>query len=430
VQRPASRTTLLRLVRALPLPERPAPRVLGVDDWARKRGQTYGTILVDQERRAVIDLLPERTAAALATWLRDHPGVEVLCRDRAGAYADGARQGAPEAVQVADRWHLLANVGEALERVLGGRRTALREAAAAVDCAAAAATPPAGGTPDAVAAPAPPRLTRAQQDRAARRAHRLARYEEVLALHRQGLSQIAIGAQVGLGRKTVRRYLRAEAFPERARPAARPTSLAPYEGYLRARWTAGCHNAHQLWRELQGQGFRGGAVTVRRYVAAWRTRPARRGRAAQRPAEPGGALSPPAPRPTRVLSPRQARWLLLRARDDLDPAERAYRSHLLDNYPAIREAQRLADGFGRLVRTRDGPALPAWLEAAEASDLPEFRAFAAGLRRDRAAVAAALDSPWSNGQTEGQVTRLKLLKRQMYGRASFALLRHRFLLSA
>jgi transposase len=422
--------TLLRLVRTLPLPEVPPPRVLGVDDWARKRGHTYGTILVDQERHAVIDLLPERTAEGLATWLHAHPGVETVCRDRAGAYADGARQGAPAAVQVADRWHLLANVGELLERVLRSRHSALRQAAAAVDRALAEAVPPCDGPPDLVTAPEPPRLTRVQRDHQARRARRLARYEAVVALHQQGLSQCAISEQVGLDRKTVRRYLRADGFPEQARPATRSTILAPYEAYLRTRWTEGCHNAQQLWQELRRQGFPGAASLVRRRVAAWRTRPARRGRSAQRTAVGAAAASAPAPQPTRVLSPRQARWLLLRAWDDLKPEEQAYRTHLLEACPAIHEAQRLAEDFGQLVRTRDRPALAVWLERAERSSLPELRSFETGLRRDLAAVEAALSSAWSNGQTEGQVNRLKLLKRQMYGRATFGFLRHRFLLSA
>lgn len=141
----------------------------------------------------------------------------------------------------------------------------------------------------------------------------MARYEEVVALHRQGLSQCAISDQVGLDRKTIRRYLRADACPEWAQPAHRSTILTPSEGYLRTRWTEGCHNAQQLWQELRHQDFPAAASLVRRHIASWRTRPARRGRSAQRTSDAAGTPSPPAPQPTRVLSPRQARWLLLRA---------------------------------------------------------------------------------------------------------------------
>src|SRR6266496_4462829 len=418
----ASPATLLRLIRRAAVTECPTPRVLGVDDWARQRGQTYGTILVDQEQHSAIELLPDRTAETLATWLRRHPGVEIICRDRAGAYADGARQGAPDAVQVADRWHLLANVGELLERVIRSHHAVLSQAAAAVDRVATETATPSGSTPEEAVAPPPPKVTRAQQDRQASRARRLARYETVIALHQAGCSQVAISEQVGLDRKTIRRYLRSDGFPERAPATLRSTSLAPYEGYLRTRWADGCHNAHQLWREIRSQGFPGAAAIVRRHVAAWRIRPARRGRSAQRPVETGGS---PRRLPTRVLSPRQARWLLLRTWDTLDADERIYRSFLVNECPALREAQHLAESFGRLIRAHDRPALDAWLINAEASTVPEIRSFAAGLRRDVAAVAAAVTSPGSNGQTEGQVNKLKLLKRSMYGRAKLDLLRLR-----
>ena len=425
---PASRSTLLRLVRQAPSPPPADPRVLGVDDWAWRRGQRYGSILVDLERRQPIKLLPDRTAESLAVWLREHPGIDVISRDRAGAYADGARQSAPAAIQVADRFHLLANAGELLERVLGSRRPALREAAAAVDRALAQDQQPAMDTP---ATPSPPPAKRhAQQRREDRRAQRLARYDAVIALHQEGHSHAAISRQTGLGRKTIRRYLRAGAFPERSAPPARPTRLAPYQAYLRTRWREGCHNAHQLWHEIRSQGFPGQPANVRRYLARWRPEAGRPGRPVRPIRADDTPPTPPVRQPTPVPSPRQARWLLLHAAETLTSDERAYRAALLDAEPTAREVQQLVVDFGALVRTRDAPGLMVWLARADASSLPEVRSFAAGIRRDRAAVDAALHSPWSNGQTEGQINRLKVLKRQMYGRAKLDLLEKRFLYAA
>ena len=276
----------------------------------------------------------------------------------------------------------------------------------------------------------PPGKRRAQQGREERRAQRLARYDAVIALHQEGHSHAAISRQTGLGRRTVRRYLRASAFPERAAAPARPTMLAPYEAYLRARWTEGCHNAQQLWREIRSQGYAGEAANVRRYLARWRPEPGRPGPTVRQGQADDAPPTPPVRQPTPVPSPRQARWLLLRAVETLTSDERAYRAALLDAEPTIREVQQLAIDFGTLVRTRDAPGLTAWLEQADASSLPEVRSFAVGIRRDRAAVEAALSSPWSNGQTEGQINRLKVLKRQMYGRAKLDLLEKRFLYAA
>jgi transposase len=414
--RPVSRMTLLRLVRALPLPKGAAPRVLGVDDWARKRGRTYGTILVDQERRTVVDLLPERTAETLTTWLRQHPGVEILCRDRAGAYADGARQGAPAAVQVADRWHLLVNLRAALERLLTRHHAAVR---AANDLFPVPSMPPTRCTDPAPGStePAPAaRPTRAQREQEERRAQRHARYAEVCALHDQGLSARQIARSLRLARNTVRRFLRAERFPERQPRRPRPTLLTPYEPHLRERWAAGCRNATGLWRELRARGFTGGRSIVRAHLARWR--------------EADGPVRQPAPPPLPQFSVRQTSWLLLRSPQELEQEERAYIEALGRRCAEAERAGELARGFLALVRQRDHTALGPWVEQAEQSELPELRGFGVGLRRDWAAVSAGLELPWSNGQTEGQVNRLKLLKRQMYGRATFAFLRHRFLLSA
>ncbi len=426
-----SRATVLRGLHALPPPEITTPRVLGIDDWARRRGQTYGTILVDLEQHRPVDLLDDRTAEGLAAWLRAHPGVEFIARDRGGAYAEGARNGAPQAVQVADRFHLLMNVGEALERVLGRKRTLLREAARAVDQSTVSLL---GHTAVGISPAAPtvsragPPSTHAEQERGQRRAARQARYAVVVALHRQGFSASHIAREVGIGRKTVHRWLQAGSFPERASAPRRPSRLDPYEPYLHERWTAGCHNALQLWRELRTMGFPGAASSVRRSVARWRPKAGRRGPPArQRLAQ---TATPPPPAPTRVRSPRQARWLLLRPVADLRAEEQLYRQHLLEADRELQFAHDMVEAFGQLVRGRHQEGLGPWLTRAEASGVPELRQFAVVMRRDYAAVEAALTYEWSAGQTEGQITRLKFVKRQMYGRASFGLLKQWVLVAA
>lgn len=426
-----SRATILRLVQAARAPEVATPRVLGVDDWARKRGQTYGTILIDLEQHRPVDLLEDRTAAGFAAWLKQHPGVEIIARDRGGAYADGGRQGAPAAIQVADRFHVLRNSGEALERVLGRKRVLLKDAAAAVD---QSTTPPplqarSGSAPAPISSTAPRRpSTRDEEEKALHRAQRRERYETVIALYQQGFSVSQIAREVRIGRKTVRRFLQAGSFPERASSPRRSSILDPFEPYLRERWAEGCHNSLQLWRDLQPRGFTGAASLLRRFVARWRPEPGTSGPPPRRARAKNAA--PPPLAPTRALSPREARWLLLHHEDELRPDEETYRAHLLQADGEIQAAQVLAVDFGQLVRQRQRDGLDPWLARAEESGVPEFQEFARVMRRDQAAVEAALTYEWSNGQTEGQITRVKYLKRQMYGRASFRLLKKRVLHAA
>ena len=430
----ASPTTLLRLVHRAVVPTAPTPRVLGVDDWARRRGQTYGTILVDLERRVPVDLLDDRTSETLSTWLQAHPGVEIISRDRAGAYALGARAGAPDALQVADRWHLLKNVGEVLERVLHQHRRAIDDAvplnghksakvtAASVVIAADAAADtrdptvlhvgPATRTPSAATSSAEVAVE------GPRTARELA-FDQVHALHATGLSIRAVTKRLGLSRITVRKYLRAEQFPARAGRRGPSPSLSRWDGQLRSRWAAGCTNARVLWEELHAQGFRGSKRALREYVSGWRATSS----AATDAAPPARSL------PLRPSS-QQVRWWLTLPETELEPQQRAFVARLVEACPAVREGQRLTRSFMSLFETRDPAQLVPWLEDAEASVMASFRDFAIGLRRDFEAVHASLTSPWSNGQTEGQVTKVKLLKRQGYGRASLHLLRQRLLCSA
>jgi transposase len=414
-----SRNTLLRLLRRQPELDTPTPKVLGIDDWALRKGHTYGTILVDLERRQPIALLPDRTADTVAQWLREHPGVEVITRDRSSAYAEGARQGAPAATQVADRFHLVQNLAEALTEVFTTQRTAL-------DAVNAAMRQQPVSLPDGtVAVPVPPPATppRAQQQAAQRAAQRQATYDAVWALHRQGWTVPAIAAQVGHSRHTIERYLRLPAWPmPQHRSTYGRSVLNPYKAYLLARWNAGCRTAMQLFRELQPRGYTGSYRRVAAYASRLRQAqglaPRRQGRRQRLPvvAEPA---SPP-------LTPRRATWLVLGREDKRTAAEMQQLTQLHAQQTEVAEAIDLAEDFATLVRQRQPAQLDPWLQRAAASTLEAMQRFATGLHADYAAVKAGVTLPWSNGPVEGHINRLKMLKRQMFGRARLDLLRRRF----
>ena len=390
------RGTLLRLVLGLPEPAiTSAPEVLGVDDFALRRGHVYATVLVDAATGRAIDILPGREAGPLADWLNAHPGARVICRDRAGAYAEGARDGAPEAVQVADRWHLWHNLAEHTAKAVARHRACLKQIAAAADQpqpppapAAAAAAPP----------PESPLEARMRDQHAA-----------VQALYARGMGLRAIARELGIDRKTVRRFAHATTGDEAvARAISRPTVLDRYQPHLHRRWTEGCRDAAVLHAEITAFGYRGSLRTVYRYL-----QPLRAG------TDPA-ALTPSALKIGEVTS-----WLLRRA-EDLSPRQQEL---LADVRGHCSQLDRLAEhvtGFAKMMTKRTGEqALAGWLERVQADDQPELHTFAAGIRLDLAAVTAGLSLPYSSGPTEGNVNRLKAIKRQMYGRASLDLLRKR-----
>ena len=395
---PASGDTFLRLLRRrAPAEQERSPRVLGVDDWAWRRGQCYGTILVDLERQRVVDLLPDREAATLAGWLRDHPGTEIVARDRAGAYADGVRRGAPGAVQVADRFHLHCNGSEALFRVIERHRSAfgcLARTLVQVD----ATLPP----------PEPLPLSLVEQQHRQRRDARDARFRHVAVLAQDGAGIRAIGRATGLARNTVRSWLRIGAVPTWCR-GERARITDPFRPYLNQRLSEGEHNVTRLWQEMRVLGFSGGAMVVRACVAELRGAPARP-RVVR-----GPVWHPPTPR-------RTTRLLLLG--NDVSGLDGRFLAAIVETIPEIGRAVEEARAFAALLRARDPEALGPWL--ARCRDGP-LRGLVAGLTRDRAAVEAALALPWSTSPVEGQISRLKMIKRAMYGRAKLNLLRARVL---
>jgi transposase len=415
-----SRNTLLRLLRKLPVSPRATPTVLGVDDFALRKRHTYGTILVDLERRQPVALLPDRTAETVAQWLREHPGVEVIARDRSSAYAEGARQGASAAIQVADRFHLLQNLAEALHQVFATQSHALD----AVNETLSQQPVP---LPDGVAAvPVPPRATPApaQQRAAQRQAYRQALHEQVWALHRQGWTGAAIAQHVGLSLRTVQRDLRTATFVGRKRRSDHGDRvLTPYKGYLLERWNAGCYTAMRLFRDLRQRGYTGGYGVVAAY--------ARRLRQVQglppghrRARQPLPTVAEP---PCQPLTPRRATWLVLRREEKRTKAEAQQLAQLRTQQAEVAEAVDLAQDFATLVRQRQPAQLDPWLQRATASTLEALQRFAKGLYEDYEAVKAGVTLPWSTGPVEGHINRLKMLKRQMFGRARLDLLSRRFI---
>ncbi len=409
---PISRATLLRVLRCAEMPARPAPRVLGVDDWAFRKGHRYGTILVDLERRRVVDLLDDRKAETLAPWLSQYPGLEVISRDRASAYAEAARKGAPQAVQVVDRWHLLQNLVEALERCLLRFRSALKVAARGGDAIL-------GPLSNSRETPLVPWQQRAEAASQQKHASKVERYEQMRKLRAAGFTVLDIAQMVGATRPTVYRYLALGGPPERQRPQRSTCRvLAPYEPYLIRRWAEGCRNRSRLFRELRLLGYHYSARTVSLFLKRLEHDPST------------SAAAPSRPTVTTVPSARHVACLLIWRQDRLPEEERDYLQRLCDQESTIALAYGVAQEFATMARERAGQEFDAWLARATTSSIPELERFARGLTDDRAAVEAALSLAWSNGQTEGQVNKLKLLKRQMYGRANFDLLRLRMLRAA
>ena len=419
---PGSRHTVLRRVRRASLPAYPEPQVVGIDDWAWRKGHRYGTIVVDLERGCPIDVLEDRLAETVAAWLQAHPDIKVVARDRADAYGAGIRQGAPDAIQVADRFHLMQNLADALERVFSAHGKDLeaiddkrrQEPVTCEDGSLAAPVPP------------PPRPPTAEEKAEHRRARRLATFNQVRSLRQQGWSGQAIAHHLGIGKDRVFQYLRSPTFPERKGRSdrGRRSVLNAYKDDLVKRWNEGCQDARQLFHDIKQQGYSGSYPTVARYVQRLRQAQG----LAPRPYMTKGPKPKVSDPKTPQLTARSATWAIMRREEKRDDEDKMLRSQLQEQHPELAESIELAESFAELVRQRQSEGLDSWLERTAKSGLTAFQRFANGLRDDYKAVKAGLTLRWSTGPVEGQINRLKMLKRQMYGRANIDLLRQRVLL--
>lgn len=402
-----SDSTVNRIVRELPESEAYIVRVLGVDDWAKRKGQRYGTILVDLERGQIIDILGDRTADTLAQWLKEHPGIKIVSRDRSQTYADAITEGAPEAIQVVDRWHLLQNLSEAVFRILQQEYEVIKQHLSQL-------SEPEQAQQVKIKPPDRERgLTHAEE----RRKDRMEQAKQLLQL---GWTQKRVAQHLRIHPKTVRRYLRSTS-PQSKRSHF-SYLLVPYKPFLLQRWNEGCHNAAQLYREIKSKGFQGETTIVRLFVRQLRQASGippkvRNSQGLVLNGDP--TKSPPSLRKLSCL-------IVKRPENRLEEDEKIL-SKISNEQPKLMTTIKLARTFAEIVRQQQPKEFDSWLELASKSEYRIWHNFAKGLKTDYKAVHAALEQSWSNGPTEGHINRLKYLKRMMYGRGKDDLLRKRAL---
>ena len=413
-----SPATLLHYIRTLPVRTDVKVRIVGLDDWAKRKGQEYGTILIDLERGCVVDLLPDRKTATVVTWLQAHPEIEIISRDRFVNYIEAASQGAPGAIQIADRFHLVKNLHDALRRMLDRHATDLRRAAELVaEQTPVISTPnPTTDQPEQVQADSVPIAPEAMVTPVAPDAGESAllaeRFAAVKTLQQQGLSVRTVARQLGMNRRTVSRYFVHTELPVRSLARQNTSSLLPYLDYLWRRRQEGCTTVAQLHQELTALGFKGS------YHVVWRAYQ-------HLPQLAAGAETAPLRLLVKPLGARKAAWLLSQVKERLKPEDQQLLDALCQTNVAIATAHHLTQTFQRLVRERCAAELDAWIATTHQANIPELKRFAEGLAQDYQAVKAAMSLPWSNGPVEGQVNKLKTVKRQMYGRGNLDLLRQR-----
>jgi transposase len=415
-----SPTTILRRIMALPFHTVVQLSELGIDDWSFRRGRKFGTILVDLTTHTIIDLLPDRNAESAAAWMKKHPEIQVVSRDRGEDYASAARLGAPQAVQCADRFHLAQNLTAIVEVILARCASSIRKA---------------GKEPDSAEEDMPngehekqpldrdswhpaPDLHDANAS-LARHMERADRYQRLLELRSAGLTIEGIADCLAMSPRTVRSWLK-QGLPYSKPRRKRQSCFDPYAASVADRWQAGEHNGLAIWREIAAQGYKGSARTLYRFLARLREQPTPMRGKAQRTQMIEVS-------PLQNFSAKEAVWLFVRRLAALSETEKQTLALIRQACPAANLLYELVEEFMNMLRNLQGDRLDVWLTSARSSHLPELQRFVHSIERDKAAVKTGLSLPHSNGIVEGKVNKLKLIKRMGYGRAGFALLRQRVL---
>ncbi|HEX4207018.1 MAG TPA: ISL3 family transposase [Ktedonobacteraceae bacterium] len=400
--------TIVRRIMAKPSKPAESVACLGIDDFSFLRGRIFGTVLVGLDTHQVIDLLPDRQAETATTWMQTYLEITHVSRDRGSEYASAASTGVPQAVQVADRFHVCKNLSEAVQlllaRVLSEMKGALQEAEAGAEAKV--------DTPLPVEEWRPAPGAQVKRMISTRRAEREVRYQQVENFHKQGLTSKEIACRLGISERTVRHWLHRGVAPDVRPRRKRQSDFDPYAPYVLKRWEEGERNGTHLWHEIAAQGYPGSQRMVYRFLKTIEMHAIEAS---------AGTHRPPHYSSTAVVS------LFMRCPDKLEEIEREHLAAFRRADPSLDTTYQLAQDFLVMMRKLEGDRLDAWLTQVHESQLPELESFAHGVERDKAAVQAGLTLPINNGQVEGQVTRIKLIKRMMYGKAGFALLRQRVL---
>ncbi|GCE28122.1 transposase [Dictyobacter alpinus] len=400
---PTTAKTIIRRVLQLPLPSEGEVVKVGIDEWAWKKGQRYGTILVDLEKRRVVQLLAERSVETSTAWLRTHPEIDLVSRDRGKIFRAAATDGAPQANQVVDRFHLQKNFAEALEKFFRKQERALKKAIQGII----------GKTRPAARTAVPEKVA---QERQARHRQQVQLHKRIWKLYRQGCHKEQIAQLVGVSSRKVYRVLEQETPPPPRRRSRSSSIVDPYLSYLTARWNQGCHNVAKLYEEIVTRGYTGTQRTLQ-----MRLRPFRQNVA--RPVSKQTVIwnKPP--------SSRGVALMMIRPAQNRTREQAAYLDQLIQCDVSIALVFKLAQDFGRLLRRHEGRIhLEQWKAAVQASGIAELITFVDGLADDEEAVAKGCSLTWSNGMVEGFVNKVKWIKRSSYGQAGFPLLQRRVLL--
>ncbi|MBE7172753.1 MAG: ISL3 family transposase [Williamsia sp.] len=369
---------------------------VGIDDWAFTKGINYGTAIIDLDRHTVIDLLCDRESKTVENWFKNMPEVKVVSRDRFSPYAMGVTNGSPNAIQVADRWHLLKNMGDALQTLLERKRQGII----------------ASQTADDENVDVPPMQIAVQSHPVNRQSTRHKRLEQIKKMYADGVALKAIARELRVSRNTVRKYIHLHEPP--SRQGIKTTNLARFIEYLYTRMKEDKKvKVVKLFNEIKGMGYNGAKSTLQSFLYPYTKKR----------------------NLTRLLMLARASWspskvsvLLCKNEELLSEKEKKVVVDICNASTDIMEAKILASKFRHMMENRRGHLLGEWMEEVSRSCIGELKRFAKSLMSDYQAVENALTLPWSNGQVEGQINKLKTIKRQMYGRAGFELLRKRVIL--